>query len=148
MGTTTTWWLVLVLGTQAACASSRGAGSSTELAGTPSSTGCDAWFAIGGKFSQMNDVRYTLKNRSRNPVCLASRVVVVFEARLSPGLVHASAPVGWTTTYVPCQTSGGVCGVEWRTRHGYDSTRTPRQKLWIVEVGRRRVQMSIGTVGG
>jgi hypothetical protein len=87
-------------------------------------------------------------------------VVVMFEEQLPPGLVRASALFGWLIADVPCPTGGGVCGVEWHTRNGvrpgdelsgfgltYDSAKTPRQERWIVDVGRRRVQMFSGTVG-
>jgi hypothetical protein len=154
-------FLIVVAVSLAGCASNSGIRSGTELAGTPSSTGCDAWFEIGGTFSRLNDVRYTLRDRSTNPACLGTRVTLLFWERLPPGAVRVLAPEGWRTMDVPCQGGAGACGVEWHTGGGvrpgedlrgfglaYDSTRTPRQKLWIVDVGRRRVEMAIGTVGG
>jgi hypothetical protein len=154
-------WVVLAALIVAGCASSRGLGRATELAGTPSPTGCDAWFEIGGTFARVTDVRYTLKNRSANPTCLAARVTVLFSGRLPSGAVRVSSPPGWSAADAPCQAGGGACGIEWRTREGvrpgkeltgfglaYDSTSTPLQKVWIVDLGRRRVEMPIGTVGG
>jgi hypothetical protein len=130
-----------------------------SLAGTPSPTGCDAWFEIGGSFARTNDVHYTLINRSTHRQCLATRIVVLFEARVRPEAFHVSTPPGWIAFGAPCQT-GGVCGFGWRTRHGvppgeqrsgfglaYDPADAPLPREWVVDVGRRRLNMPIGTVG-
>jgi hypothetical protein len=158
-------WPILLLVFVAACASTRvvggGTETGTELAGTPSASGCDAWFEVSGTFARQHDIRYTLRNRSTNPACSATGATVLFSGQLSRATVRVSAPPGWTTRDVPCQTGGGVCGIEWRTRDGvlaghelpgfgltYPATKSPRQKVWIVDVGGRRVEMPIGTVGG
>lgn len=153
-------WPILLMVAFAACALSRKA-ASPELAGTSSPTGCDAWFHIGGAFSRVNDVSYTLQNRSTGPECPATRIVVLFSGQLRPAAFRVSTPAGWTRHDVPCETGGGVCGFEWRTRHGvlpgaalpgfglaYDPAEAPLPRSWIVDVGRRRVEMAIGTVGG
>jgi hypothetical protein len=153
-------WPILLMVAVAACALSRKA-ASPELAGTSSPTGCDAWFEIGGTFSRVNDVRYNLQNRSTGPDCTASRVVVLFSGQLRPAAFRVSTPAGWNRHDVPCETGGGICGFEWRTRHGvrpgteldgfglaYDPAEAPLPRSWIVDVGRRRVEMLIGTVGG
>jgi hypothetical protein len=134
---------------------------SPEMAGTSSPTGCDAWFEIGGTFSRVSNVRYTLENRSVNPECLATRAMVLFSGRLRRAAFRVSAPSGWTTRDVPCRTGAGICGFEWRARDGvlpgrqlggfgleYDPAAVPRPVSWIVDVGRRRVEMTIGAVGG
>lgn len=131
-----------------------------DLAGTPSPTGCDAWLEIGGTFARTNDVHYTLINRSTRGPCLATRVVVQFSARVRPEAFRVSAPPGWIAFDAPCHT-GGVCGFGWRTRHGvppgeqrsgfglaYDPADAPLPREWWVDVGRTRLRMPIGTVGG
>jgi hypothetical protein len=153
-------WSILLMVAAAACALSR-TPPSPELAGTSSPTGCDAWFEIGGTFSRVNDVRYTLQNRSTGPQCPATRVVVLFSGQLRSAAFRVSTPAGWRRRDVPCETGGGVCGFEWRTRHGvlpgaelpgfglvYDPAEAPLPRSWIVDVGRRRVEMPIGTAGG
>jgi hypothetical protein len=132
-----------------------------DLAGTPSPIGCDAWFEIGGSFSRLNEIRYTLRNRSTNPACAATQATVLFAGPLARAAVRVSSPPGWTSHDVPCDVGGGVCGIDWKTRLGvrpgeelrgfglaYESVGAPRQRVWIIEVGRRRVEMPIGTVGG
>jgi hypothetical protein len=129
-----------------------------SLAGTPSPTGCDAWVEIGGTFSRTNHVQYTLVNRSTRRHCLATRVVVLFSARLRPEAFRVSTPPGWIAFDAPCKT-GGICGFGWYTRHGlapgaqrsgfglaYDAGDAPLPREWAVDVGRRCVQMPIGTV--
>ena len=111
------WWPALFVVAAAACASGRAA-RLPELSGTSSPTGCDAWFEIGGTFSRLNDVRYVLRNRSTGPECPATRVVVLFSGQLRPAAFRVSAPPGWTRHVVPCEKGGGVCGFEWRARHG------------------------------
>jgi hypothetical protein len=154
-------WPILLMVAVAACALSRKA-TSPELAGTSSPTGCDAWFEIGGTFSsRLSDVRYSLQNRSTRPECPATRVVLLFSGQLRPAAFRVSTPAGWKRHAVPCETGGGVCGFEWRTRHGvlpgtelpgfglaYDPAKAPLPRSWIVDVGRRRVEMLIGTAGG
>jgi hypothetical protein len=151
--------LVAVLVTAACAPLARVA--TPELAGTPSSTGCDAWFNIGGTFARMNDVGLALTNRSTNRACLATRVQFLFAGPVRAAAVRVTTPAGWASREVPCDTGGGVCGFEWRTdsagvepgrtRTGfgltYDPADTPLAKLWIVDVGRRRVQLPIVTVG-
>jgi hypothetical protein len=132
----------------------------TAIPGTPSPTGCDAWVEIGGTFSRTTDVHYTLINRSTRSNCLATRVVVLFAARIRPEAFRVSTPPGWIAFQTPCQT-GGFCGVGWRTRHGvppgdqrsgfglaYDPADAPLPRQWWVDVGARRLLMPIGTVGG
>ncbi len=133
-----------------------------EFAGTPSSTGCDAWFEIGGTFARTNDLRLTLMNRSTNRACSATRVQFLFAGPLRAPAVRVTTPTGWTSGEVPCDTGAGTCGFEWRTdRAGvtpghaltgfgltYEHASAPLAKSWIVDVGRRRVQMPIGTVDG
>jgi hypothetical protein len=154
-------WPILLMVAVAACALGRRA-ASPELPGTSSPTGCDAWFEIGGTFSGVNwDVRYRLQNRSTGPACPATRVVVLFSKQLRPTAFRVSTPAGWTRHDFPCETGGGVCGFEWRARHGvlpgtelsgfglaYDPAQAPLPKSWIVDVGRRRVEMGIGIAGG
>jgi hypothetical protein len=132
----------------------------TAIPGTPSPTGCDAWVEIGGTFSRTNDVHYTLVNRSTRRQCLATRLVVLFSARLRREAFRVSTPPGWIAFDAPC-TTGGICGFGWYTRQGlvpeaqrtgfrlvYDPADAPLPREWVVDVGRRRVQMPIGTVGG
>lgn len=134
----------------------------TEVPGTPSSTGCDAWFEIQGTFSQRDDIRYTLRNRSTNPRCSAARVHVLFVSKLRSEMFRVSVPPGWTSRAVSCSRGPGSCGFEWRADEGgvppgqelrgfglsYVAADAPYPKSWIVDVGRRRVEMPIGTVGG
>jgi len=154
-------WPILLMVALAACALSRKT-ASPELAGTSSPTGCDAWFEICGTFSsRLSDVRFSLRNRSTGPDCPATRVVVLFSEQLRSAAFRVSTPAGWKRHDVPCETGGGICGFEWRTRHGvlpgtelpgfglaYDPAETPGPRSWIVDVGRRRVQMGIGTARG
>ena len=150
-------WPIILMVAVAACAVSR-KGTSPELAGTSSPTGCDAWFEMGGTFSRVNDVRYSLQNRSTRPECRATRVAVLFSGQLRPAAFRVSTPAGWKQHDVPCERGGGVCGFEWRTRHGvlpgyqlpgfglaYDPAEAPLPRSWVVDVGRRRVEMLIGT---
>lgn len=154
------WPFLVVLATMA-CAPLTEA-PSIQLAGTPSATGCDAWFEIGGTFARVNNVQYTLKNRPANPSCVATRVQVLFHEQLSPAAFRVSMPPAWTSLEVRCPSGVGSCGFEWRARGvgilpgqelggfglAYDPARAPRPRSWIVEVGRRRVEMPIGNVGG
>ncbi len=152
---------LLLVSCVVACATGRGISSPPEFAGTPSSTGCDGWFEIGGTFSRRNDVRYELRNRSTGPACLAKRVTVLFESRLPPSVFRVSTPSGWLAKDVPCENDEGVCGIEWHSQVGvgpgqalggfglaYDSRMGVRPKVWIIDLGRRRVKKPIGTVGG
>ncbi len=144
-----------------ACAS-HGWSAATEMAGTPSATGCDAWFEIGGTFARQNDIRFTLRNRSANVRCSATRVEVLFASRLRTEAFRVSAPTNWTSRDLPCPDGKGSCGFEWRANGigvpsgqelagfglTYVPADAPRLRSWVVDVGRRRVEMPIGTVGG
>lgn len=136
--------------------------STPEPAGTPSSTGCDAEFEIGGACARVNDLRFTLMNRSTSRSCLATRVLFLFEDPLRPAAIRVTTPTGWTSREVPCETGGGARGFEWRTDlagvmpgHAlagfgltYDQASAPFAKSWMVDLGRRRVIAMIGTAGG
>lgn len=152
--------VILAVMTMSACASRMPA--ATEVAGTPSSTGCDAWFETRGTSSQRNDFQYTLRNRSTNPRCAATRVQVLFVSALRPEVFRVTVPSGWTSRVVPCSMEPGSCGFEWRaTESGvppgqelggfglsYVAADAPDSQSWIVDVGRRRVEMRYGIVGG
>lgn len=134
----------------------------TEISGTPSPTGCDAWFASQGTYSQRNDIRLTLQNRSTNPRCTATRVQLLYVNAIRAEGFKVSTPAGWTSREVRCASGQGVCGFEWRAKEAgvragqalpgfglsYIQADQPRPKSWIIDVGRRRVEMPIGTVAG
>jgi hypothetical protein len=152
----------VVLSSFAVSACAWGGRAATEISGTPSATGCDAWFASQGRFSRQNDIRFTLQNRSINPQCSATRVQYLFVTALRTERFKVAVPTGWTSRELRCPGAPGFCGFEWRangvgvpagqTLQGfglsYLSVDAPNAKSWIIDVGRRRVEMPIGNVGG
>jgi hypothetical protein len=134
----------------------------TEISGTPSPTGCNAWFASQGTYSQRNDIRLTLQNRSTNLGCTATKVQLLYASAIRPEGFKVSTPAGWTSREVRCASGQAVCGFEWRAKEAgvlagqalpgfglsYIQADQPRPKSWIIDVGRRRVEMPIGTVAG
>jgi hypothetical protein len=152
--------VVVLLSGCVACASIVRSATPIEIAGTFSPTGCDAWLEIGGRFSPgLDDITFTLMNRSTSSDCSARRVTLLFEFPVSHGALQVSTPAAWTATEIHCDTADGVCGVVWRAQNGVSirqsqsgfgivSTVSGLLKVWIVDVGRRRVSMPIGHVGG
>lgn len=134
----------------------------TEISGTPSRTGCDAWFASQGTYSQRNDVRFTLQNRSANTRCVARSVQYWFVSAIVPERFRVSGPPGWSVRAMACPRSKGSCGFEWQSdgagvsagqqlggfRMSYLSVEAPNARSWIIDLGRRRVEMPVGNVAG
>jgi hypothetical protein len=157
-----TFLSAMVVATMAIGCASRPNVVATEISGTPSPTGCDAWFEIGGTFSRQNELRFTLENRSSGGRCIANRVQLLFQSKIQTQGVRVSAPAGWRSREVSCTFGGGWCGYEWFAvgegvraglkLSGFGATYVPSDqpllRSWIVDLGRRRVEMLIGTVGG
>jgi hypothetical protein len=134
----------------------------TEISGTPSATGCDAWFASQGTFSRRNEIGFTLQNRSTKPQCSATRVQYLFVTALRTERFRVAVPPGWTSRELRCPKAPGFCGFEWRANgagvpagqalQGFGlsflSVDASNAKSWVIDVGRRRVEMPIGNVGG
>jgi hypothetical protein len=151
---------VLALSGLAACAFVGGAGRGVEVAGTPSPSGCDAWFNLGGRFGPVkNDIQFTLSNKSESRDCRATRVIVLFMSPVRRDAIQVSTPIGWAGSYARCESGDGTCGVVWRSRVGVPAGESVSGfgiqcdsslllKIWTVDVGRRRVAMPIGHVGG
>jgi len=146
----------------AACASPR-RDSGIELAGTRSPNGCDAWLnSRGSRFGGgMADSRYMLENRSTGRRCVATRAVVLFAEPLQPEAFEVTTPDGWHQSWMPCDATPGVCGLEWRSDRGvrpgdaaggfglkYNLLTNPRQTAWLIDVGGRRVHMPAGHISG
>lgn len=117
---------------------------------------------IGGSFMfALNDLRLTLINRSSDAHCVASRVQWLFEGRIRTAEMTITSPPSWTSHGLLCTDGVGVCGVEWRAADTgvlqgrdlpgfglrYNPSSSPRPKSWVVFVGRRQVEMPIGSVG-
>jgi hypothetical protein len=144
------------------CAS-RVAVLATEVPGTPSATGCDAWFNGRNTSSpQQNQIRFTLENRSSNSRCVASRVQLLFRSAILLDGIRVVTPSGWRRRELACASGPGWCGYEWMAldtgvpagghQAGFGITYVPGEqplmKSWIVDLGRRRVEMPTGAVGG
>lgn len=153
---------VIAMSAVAIGCASRSSPIATQISGSPSPTGCDGWFEIGGTFNSRNDLRFTLENRSSNVDCIATRVLILFSSAIRTPGISVSAPSGWRSREVRCASGDGKCGYEWSAveqgvpkggRLGgfgmtYIQTEQPYLKSWIIDLGRRRVEMPIGTVSG
>jgi hypothetical protein len=100
---------VLLLVAMAACASSGSLEPPAEPAGTPSSSGCDAWFQIGGP-SRLSSITFTLENRSHAPGCDATRVTLLLTRPAYRLNISVETPQGWSVRQVPCGAPDRVCG--------------------------------------
>jgi hypothetical protein len=153
---------VAAIGIAAISCASRAAVVATEVPGTPSSTGCDAWF--GGRNSsspQLNQLRFTLENRSSHSRCVAKRVQLLFRSAVQLEGIRVVTPTGWQRRELTCASGPGWCGYEWSATNvgvpaggrqaGFEISYVPADqpdlKSWIVDLGSRRVEMPIGTVG-
>jgi hypothetical protein len=132
-----------------------------EISGSPSDTGCDGWFngasrraEGGGTFSG-----FTLQNRSTSPECLATRATLLFHYGVQEQDIRLRTPPGWTRELVRCNDAPDVCGVRWSGTPGVGAGELQRGfsiqhqqkraffRIWIVDVGPRRVAVPIGTIG-
>jgi hypothetical protein len=107
-------------------------------------------------------LKFTLENRSSGRRCIASRVQLLFWGEIQTQEVRISAPPGWRSRELRCSSGEGWCGYEWfAVDEGvlpgsrlvgfgvtYVSADQPLLRSWVIDLGRRRVEMPIGTVGG
>lgn len=126
----------------------------------PPSSVCDAWFETGGVFSTSgHDLQFTLVNRSTAKSCVATRVMLLFDAPVIPEVVRSVAPAGWKASVVRCSGGHHVCGIAWEARRGvatgaslagFGLVASPSVNLgvWVVELGGQRVALQYGAVGG
>jgi hypothetical protein len=127
---------------------------------SPSSTGCDAWFASGGRSEAGRyESTFTLTNQSTSPDCLARRVTIWMQSPVAREALKLTTPPGWTLTILPCPGATTVCGWTWHHNDGVPPKAVvrgfalvyhapARLRVWQVEVGPRRVGMPYGYVGG
>ncbi len=153
-------WLLIAV-PLAACGGLSHINAPYEIAGAPSATGCDGWFNLGGRSEPSGYTHaFTLQNRSTTATCRAQRVTLLFHRGIARTAIRLSSPPGWTMVTVPCQEQPLVCGVVWSSAPGVPAGGSLRGfglwygqpggllRIWIIDVGRRRVAVPIGTVGG
>ena len=153
--------LALLLLGAVACASSRALDKPYDVPGTPSTTGCDASFdGTGGLTSPGRDhMSFTLRNTSQSVDCKATAVSLQFNVPVSHADLAVSMPAAWTATEDRCENGNAVCGITWRSKAGVEAgqsvggfevvtTRQCLPKVWIIQVGSRRVAFPFGCVGG
>jgi len=150
---------VLLVGGHA-CVSRSALETPFDPAGKPSVAGCDAWFEAGGTFAPARDeMTFTLRNTSMSPTCRATAVTIQFRSPVSQNDIAVTTPSGWTTTKHRCAGEDGVCGVTWRSTGGLgvgESVGGFRLttghhcllKVWVAQVGSRRVGFPYGRVSG
>lgn len=129
-------------------------GLAPETPGTPSRTGCDA----NVETDSLNGIHLQLVNTSPSHACRATRLTLEFKSVLQPDWIQASAPSGWSQSYVSCAAGDRVCGLSWHSKAGVAAGDSqggflvmcdPRRlKNWTVDVGKRRVGFPHGWVGG
>ena len=127
---------------------------------SPSSTGCDAWFASGGRSEAgRHENAFTLENRSTSPECVARRVTIWMASPVARDAIKLTTPPGWALTIIACPGASSVCGWTWHHSDGVPPSAVAREfglvyhypvrlRLWQIEVGPRRVGMPDGYVGG
>ena len=125
-----------------------------EPPGTPSWTGCDA----DVQTDSLNGVHLRLLNRSASHECRATRLILEFKAGVEPNWIQVSTPSGWRQSYVDCTSGDRVCGIAWHSKpgvaagdsqDGFGVMCDPRRlKSWTVDVGKRRIALPYGWVGG
>jgi hypothetical protein len=156
-------WLVAagsILGA-AACASSGALTEPYEVSQGPSPTGCSASFdgTNGVTTAERDEMEFSLRNTSNSASCRSRAVTLQFNVPVSRASVEVAAPAGWVATKNPCPKSDAVCAVTWRSRAGVGAGEsadgfklsTSRQclpKIWVIQVGPRRVAFPFGCVGG
>ncbi len=136
-----------------ACAS-HGSGLVAEARGTPSQTGCDA----NVETDPLNGIHVRLVNTSISRACRATQVTLELTSGVERDWIQVSTPSGWRPSYVGCASGGRVCGISWRSESGIGAGHSqdgfvvmcdPRRlKSWTVDVGKRRVALPYGRVGG
>jgi hypothetical protein len=154
---------VIVLSGGAACVSSSALDRPYDVPGTASETGCDASFdsSFGSFRPERTEMRFTLQNSSTSAPCRATVVTLQLNGATSPEAIHLTAPRGWVGTKNGCAKRHGVCAVTWRSRVGVgpgesaagfefkvDRPSRCEPKVWIVQVGARRVAIPFGCVTG
>ncbi len=143
-----------------ACVSRSALETPFDPAGKPSVAGCDAWFEAGGTFAPARDeMTFTLRNTSMSPTCRATAVTLQFRSPVLQNDIAVTTPSGWTTTKHRCAGEDGVCGVTWRSKGGLGvgesvggfrltTSHHCLLKVWVAQVGSRRVGFPYGCVSG
>ncbi|MBP1775527.1 MAG: hypothetical protein H6Q86_1533 [candidate division NC10 bacterium] len=98
-------------------------------------------------------------SRAEAAKCQARRVTLLLTRPALREVTTVTTPKGWTVAETPCTEPERVCGYVWRSKRGVAPGESQagfgiglfppsRLKIWIVDVGKRRVEMPIGYVGG